>query len=304
MSRIKTRARIYQQIRAFFNGRGFIEVDTPLLAGATNTDAHIQSVVCRVNQREAYLQTSPEFAMKRLLSEGSGSIFQICHAFRDEEQGARHCPEFTLLEWYSVGFDYRQLMDQVGELLEILTGSEVVVERLSYRQAFQQCLGFDPLTAELDQIRAQVAQSVATIDPQTLSRDDCLDLLMGTTVCHGFKGWTLVYDYPASQAALARLKSDDPRVAERFELFYRDMELANGFSELTDAEEQRSRFERDNVNRLTAGLAEYPVDEQFLAALEAGMPNCAGVAVGIERLLMVLSNTSDIRQVQTLKDQN
>lgn len=240
--------------------------------------------------------------MKRLLSQGCGSIFQICHAFRNEELGHRHRPEFTLLEWYSVGFDYQQLMKQIEDLLESLLGYSVAVQRLSYRKAFEQCLNLNPHSAGLDLLRDQVKKSVPSIDPLSLTRDECLDLLMGMIVCQTFTGWTFVYDYPASQAALARLSVDDPRVAERFELFYRDMELANGFSELTNAREQRARFEQDNVLRRRAGLVEYPVDEPFLAALEAGMPDCAGVAVGIERLLMVLSNRSDIELVQALKD--
>lgn len=291
-----------QQIRAFFDTLDFLEVDTPLLSPSTNTDVHIQSIAAVVNNQTQYLQTSPEFAMKRLLVQGSGSIYQLCHAFRDEEQGRRHQAEFTLLEWYSLGFDYQQLMDQLQQLIIRLSDTQIEFNRISYSNCFSTYLDLDLQHDTDSRLRACVNQYICGIDSSELSRDDCLDLLISEVVSKRFQGYTFVYDFPASQASLARLKADNPLVAERFELFYQDMELANGFSELTEAEEQRARFEADNLKRKNNGLAVYPLDEDFLRALEQGLPACAGVALGLDRLLMVLLQKDSIQQVLTLQD--
>lgn len=297
---LKTRARIVQQIRAFFARQDFLEVDTPLLGISTNTDVHIQSITARVNGETMYLQTSPEFAMKQLLAEGSGSIYQIAHAFRDEERGRRHHPEFSLLEWYSVGFNYRQLMDQLQQLIVELSNNEPAFQRLTYYSAFEQVLGVNLRDAGVETCQQLVQQHVPGIDAQTLNRDQCLDLLISEVVSKQFSGFTFIYDYPASQAALARLCANDPALAERFELFYNDMELANGFGELTDAVEQRQRFEADNRKRAEQGLAEYPIDEAFLNALAQGLPDCSGVALGLDRLLMVMQSFDHIEQALSL----
>jgi lysyl-tRNA synthetase class 2 len=286
-----------QAIRAFFDRLGYLEVDTPLLQATTNTDVHIQSVQAQVNGRVCYLQTSPEFAMKRLLAAGSGSIYQLCHAFRDEERGRVHRSEFSLLEWYSVGMDYRDLMLQLQQLIRELVGYDPGFRLLSYTQAFQQALGVDPVHADDDVIRYALEQHIPGLVAPDLERDACLDLLMSQVVAPGFGGFTLVFDYPASQASLARLNGANPLVAERFELFHGDLELANGFSELTDGREQRRRFMADNAQRKQRGLAEYPLDEAFLSALDAGLPECAGVAVGLERLMMVLLDTDSLDEV-------
>jgi lysyl-tRNA synthetase class 2 len=295
---LKARARIYQQIRVFFARRDFLEVDTELLSDYTNSDAHIQSIQARVSNRRQYLQTSPEFAMKRLLVAGSGSIYQICHAFRDEEQGRRHRAEFTLLEWYGVGYDYWKLMDQMEELIQFLLEETQPFRRVSYYDCFQQSLGLDLRLADLAQCRDAVQQRIAGIDVATLGRDDCLDLLISQVVSKQFQGFVFVYDYPASQASLARLKAEDDQLAERFELFYNDMELANGFSELTDPDEQRQRFESDNLRRQQSGLETCDMDAEFLSALEAGLPACAGVALGLERLMMVMLQLTEINQLK------
>jgi lysyl-tRNA synthetase class 2 len=299
---LQYRARILQRIRAFFDARGILEVDTPLLAPATNSDIHIQSIEARVNGATRYLQTSPEFAMKRLLAAGSGSIYQICHAFRDEELGRRHRPEFTLLEWYSVGLDYQQLMDQMVELVCALADQPVAVARISYRDVFDSYLGLDPLDSSIDGLRQWVASEIGGIDIDSLDRNDCLDLLLGQVIAPRFDGFTFVYDYPAQQAALARISECDSSVAERFELFHGDLELANGFGELTDAKEQRSRFEADNRAREALGRPVYPLDERFLSALEQGIPQCSGVALGLERLLMVLLGKDDIAELCLIAD--
>ena len=298
--RLIHRARLLRGIRAFFDGRGFLEVDTPLLDAASNPDPHIQSIEARVNGRRQYLQTSPEFAMKRLLAEGSGPIYQIAHAFRDEEQGRRHRAEFLMLEWYVPGLDYRGLMAQVEELILALWEKAGRASHLSYVEAFRHHAGIDPLDARLGHLRKATEALAPGLDVHALDRDDCLDLLMSLAVAPCLQGLTFIHDYPASQAALARLKSGDPRLAERFELYYGDLELANGFGELTDATEQRARFEVDNRRRAELGLPVYPVDENLLATLGRGLPDCAGVALGLDRLLMAMTGADDISEVLSL----
>jgi len=294
---IRERARVYQQCRAFFNTRGCLEVDTPLILPATSTDPNIESF--NVADRPGFLQTSPEFAMKRLLSSGCGSIFQICHAFRQGEAGHLHHPEFTLLEWYRVDFDYQRLMDEVELLITTLSLRQCQFNRVSYRELFQRELGLDIDGIELQNLRRRSAELVLGSDCEKLDFDQCLDLLMGVAIAPRLQGYQFVYDYPVSQAALARVRADDPRVAERFELFFNGIELANGFSELTDAEQQRTRFERENKIRRSRDLPVYEIDENLLAALDSGLPNCAGVALGLDRLLMVLLDLDSIEQVLT-----
>lgn len=281
------RARMYQRIRAFFDAQGYLEVDTPLLGVSTNTDVHIQSVKANACNRLFYLQTSPEFNMKRLLAAGSGSIYQICHAFRDHEQGRRHHLEFTLLEWYSLGFGYFELMDQLGQLIEYLSEKYISIHRVSYFDSFNNLLGLDVCEADIEECQDCASRHVPGINAKQLKRDECLDLLISQVIAKRFTGYTFVYDYPASQASLARLKPGNSLFAERFELFYNDIELANGFSELTDARQQQQRFEQDNLMRVEQGLETIPIDEDFLQALKQGMPDCAGVALGLDRLLMI-----------------
>ena len=302
MNILQQKARLYTKIRAFFDRCDTLEVDTPLLSPSTNTDVHIQSIQARVCGKDQYLQTSPEFAMKRLLAQGSGSIYQICHAFRDEEQGRRHRSEFSLLEWYSVDFDYVELMNQVEQLITELTGKHQVFHRVRYFDAFFNAFGLDLQVASADDLRQVVKQHIKGINVDQWSLNDCQDLLISQVIAKQFQGFTFVYDYPAAQASLARIKPDNRSVAERFELFYGEMELANGFTELTDAGEQRARFLQDNQRRLEQGLADYPVDEAFLQALEQGMPECAGVALGLDRLMMVMLEVDDISQVLSISE--
>ena len=299
---IHERARVYRQIRAFFNTRGCLEVDTPLLMPATNTDLHIDSIEVSSGGRRRYLQTSPEFAMKRLLAAGSGSIFQIGHAFRDGERGRRHNPEFSLLEWYRVGYDYHQLMDEVELLITSLSLRQCHFTRIRYKELFQQALDLDIDRATLTELHAVVADRVAGAEPASLDADQCLDLLLGAVIAPGMRGYQFVYDYPLSQAALARVSAEDSSVAERFELFHDGLELANGFSELTDPSQQRARFESDNRKREQKGRQRLDLDERLLAALEHGLDDCAGVALGLDRLLMVLLELDSIEQVLTFCD--
>ena len=299
---IRQRARVYKQIRAFFDQRGCLEVDTPLLMPSTNTDLNIASIAVAHTGRRYYLQTSPEYAMKRLLAAGAGSIFQICHAFREGEAGRRHNPEFSLLEWYRVGYDYRQLMDEIELLITSLSLAQCRFERISYRQLFRRFLDLDLDRADLEEIRSCCARQVAGSDAAALDSEQCLDLLLAAAIAPAMRGYLFVYDYPVEQAALARVSADDARVAERFELFHDGIELANGFSELTDATEQRARFQRDNQARHARGLPQLEIDERLLGALQAGMEDCAGVALGLDRLLMVLLDLDDIEQALTFRD--
>jgi len=297
---LRARAAVLAVIRRFFDERGVLEVETPALSAATVTDLHLHSVACRldvVGRSARYLQTSPEFAMKRLLAGGSGPIYQICKAFRDGEQGRRHNPEFTMLEWYRPGWDHHRLMDEVDELLQTVLGV-AAGERVSYADAFLRHTGVDPHAADDGELRARVA-ALGVSGVAELDRDDLLNLLLSHSVEHrlGVGCPTFLFDYPASQAALARVRPGDPPVAERFEVFIDGIELANGFHELADPEEQRRRFEADLGERRRRGLPEVAVDGRLLAALAAGLPDCAGVALGVDRLVMLKIGTRDIADV-------
>ncbi len=263
-----------------------LEVETPLLCSGTITDPAIAPVFCGGSSGERWLQTSPEYPMKRLLAAGSGPIYQVCKAFRSGEAGARHNPEFTLLEWYRPGFSLAQLMQEVGDLVQAALG-EKQVQVLTYRELFQRSLGIDPLTADSDELEAFVRQRL-DYGGGAEARDTWLDLLLTHLVEPELEGLVFVHDYPASQAALACLREEgDVVVAERFELYVDGVELANGYYELTDADEQRARFEADNQVLAARGEATRPLDARLLAAMAAGLPACAGVALGLDRLLMM-----------------
>lgn len=277
--------------------RQVLEVETPLLGQAASTDVHLESL--SIGNAQCFLQTSPEFAMKRLLVAGSGDIYQICKAFRAGESGKRHNPEFTMLEWYRSGFDQFQLMAEVAELVSLLLG-DCPVNRRSYRSAFAEVLDIDPHRASVSELAA-LAQQHTGYAAGDDDRDTLLDLLMSQVIEPqlGRGELTFIYDYPASQCALAKVKIDGQgaAVAERFELYVEGVELANGYHELTDAEEQRQRFEADLAERLQRGLSQVPMDQRLVAALQEGMPSCAGVALGLDRLLMLMVGTDSIRDV-------
>lgn len=310
LSVLRLRAELLAQIRAFFAARGVLEVETPALSAAAITDPHLASFkTCysgpgSQHGRPLYLHTSPEFAMKRLLAAGSGCIYQIARVFRDGEAGSRHNPEFTLLEWYRVGFDHHRLMDEVAELVGMLLAGRLALaepERLSYRQIFQHHLNLDPHRATVADLAACAETRNISI-PTGMPPDDpdpWLDLLLTHCVEPrlGSGRLTFVHDYPASQAALARLRPDDPPVGERFELYINGIELANGFHELGDAVEQRRRFAQENAARRAAGLPIMPMDEHLLAALEFGLPDCAGVALGFDRLVMLATRKTSLAEV-------
>jgi len=299
------RAKLYRLIRRFFDEREVLEVETPILSAAGNTDPNIESFSTRFSghvdagARERWLRTSPEYPLKRLLAEGVGDCYELGRVFRNGEAGGRHNPEFTMLEWYRVGWDHRQLMDETVALVQqalalVDRRAEVVVT--TYRRLFLDELGIDPLLADIDTLRAPLAEF--GIGPDGLGRDDWLDLLITHRLQPAFPRdrITVIHDYPASQCALAKIRADDPPVAERFELYLGRYELANGYHELNDADEQQARFERDNAVRRERGLQEIPIDENLLDLLDA-MPDCAGVALGVERLLMCLVDTDAIADV-------
>ncbi|MEJ2631281.1 MAG: EF-P lysine aminoacylase EpmA [Acidihalobacter sp.] len=300
---LRQRARMLAGIRAFFAHAGVLEVETPALSQAAATDVQIESFAVPAGPGMRYLHTSPEFPMKRLLAAGSGDIYQICRVFREDEAGRYHNPEFTLLEWYRLGWDAERLAQEVVELIGAVAQAlerpaPAVVRRLSYAQAFGEALGLDPHAATSTELNA-VARAQGLHVVGDLGRDGWLDLLFSESVAAAFAPETLtvIDDYPASQAALARVRPGTPPVAERFEVFAGPVELANGFHELTDAREQAARFEADNRERDLRGQGSVPADGRLVAALEADLPDCAGVALGLDRLLMWLGGWERIDQV-------
>lgn len=304
----KLRARLLGRVRDFFSRHGVLDVDTPILSTAGTTDPHLHSfragsLAPGSDCPPHYLHTSPEFAMKRLLAAGSGSIYQICKVFRAGEAGRLHNPEFTMIEWYRVGMGYQTLMDEVAALVtEMLVGLRRLApaERLSYRDAFLHHTGLDPHRASARDFRGVAeARGVSVSGLAGDDRDAWRDLLLTHFVePHLGRGrLTFLYDYPASAAALARIRAEDPPVAERFELYLDGIELANGFQELTDAAEQRGRFERDRTARRELGLADIPMDERLVAALAHGLPECSGVALGFDRLVMLAAEAATISEV-------
>ena len=302
---LRQRALVLQKIRHFFAVRDVLEVDTPALSHASVTDEHLHSFSTQFTHpflpqaSTLYLQTSPELAMKRLLCAGSGAIYQICKSFRNEEAGRFHNPEFTMLEWYRPGFDHLQLMTEMDELIQMVVGCDSA-ERVTYQDVFKQYLGYCPLTATLTDIKSLACQyGYAELAANENNKDTLLMLLFSQHIEPkiGQDRPCFVMDFPASQAALARISPTNPLVAERFELYFQGIELANGFHELTDGPEQLRRFEQDNVKRQLMGLEIMPIDHNFIAALDYGLPACAGVALGIDRLLMLALNYSEIDQV-------
>lgn len=298
---LKKQAEIIDKIRTFFAERQVLEVSTPLLSHSTNTDVHIASfqIPYKSHPKTLYLQTSPEFHMKRLLAAGSGSIFQICKAFREEEQGKWHNPEFTLLEWYRIDFDQFQLMDEVDLLLQRILHSEKA-KRLTYAEVFQNYLNIDPYTITISELE-RCLEHHDIIGINNVDKDTYLNLLLTHLIEPqlGLDQPLFVYDYPASQAALSKIRKGNPDVAERFEVYVNGIELANGFHELTDATEQRERMMQDNLIRKKLKLPQISLDENFLAALNHGLPNCAGIALGLDRLFMLALQATRVSEVMS-----
>lgn len=305
---LRVRAEIVGRIRRFFCQRNILEVETPLLSWAGVTDVYIDSIPAWYSGPGApdghtlYLHTSPEYAMKRLLAAGSGAIYQICKVFRQGERGRRHNPEFTMLEWYRPGWDHHALMAEVEALVREVLPAAIALgesEYISYRDLFLRSLDLDPFCAGLEALKATARAHGVNYQVDDPDRDTWLDLLLSHLIEPqlGQGRLTFVYDYPPSQAALARVQQQDPPVAARFELYLNGVELANGFHELTDVAEQRSRFEADLRQRQQLGKPQPPRDEALLSALEAGLPECAGVALGLDRLVMQAVKTRSIDEV-------
>lgn len=294
LNKLQARAALYHNIRDFFYKRGVLEVETPLLCSHGITDVYIQNIATQ----NRFLQTSPEYCMKRLLCKGSGPIFQICKAFRDEEFGTNHNPEFSMLEWYRPGYTHHQLMDELDELVQHLLSTQPATKK-SYRDIFLEFINTDPLTCELGTLHDIIKQHDLLQNVADIDHDTALQVILGDLIEPkiGVKNPIFIYDFPASQAALAKIRPDNPPVAERFELYYKGYELANGFHELTDANEQLARFQQDQKKRQALNLPTSEIDHYFIDALKQGMPPTSGVAVGLDRLLMLTTNSNSISDV-------
>ncbi len=299
------RAAIVAEIRRFFSDRGVLEVETPTMSQATITDIHLFPFETRfvgpgaAEGMTLYMMTSPEYHMKRLLAAGSGPIYQMGRSFRNEEAGRYHNPEFTMLEWYRPRYDMYRLMNEVDDLLQQILDCDSA-ETVSYQQVFIRHLDVDPLSADKAQLREAAAKlDLSNIADEEEDRDTLLQLLfaMGVEPHIGREKPTFVYHFPATQASLAEISTEDHRVAERFEVYYKGVELANGFRELTDGNEQRQRFEQDNRKRAARGLPQHPFDNNLLDALKHGMPECSGVALGVDRLIMIALGADSIADV-------
>lgn len=291
------RVQILAKIRAFFTRRNVLEVETPLLGASTNPALHLHSFHTTYQTRDFYLQTSPEFAMKRLLASGSGDIYQICKAFRDGERGKLHNPEFTILEWYRINFNHHQLMDEMEQFLHFVLNTPIA-QRITYRELFLQFLNVDPFSETSELKKVALAKGLDA--NLTTDHDTWLQLLLTHFIEPnlGQKQPVFVYDFPASQAMLAKINPGNPKIAERFEVYFKGMELANGFHELNNSQEQRQRFELENKMRIKLNLPIIPLDENFLEAL-LHLPPCAGVAVGIDRLITLMAQVNSLAEVIT-----
>lgn len=303
---LRTRAQVMSKIRRFFADRSVLEVETPLLCSATGTDPQLDFFSSYFHSQpdnmEMFLQTSPEFAMKRLLAAGSGSIYQICKAFRNGELGRYHNPEFTILEWYRIDFNLNQLMEETADLIVELLGIPTEsISRISYKELFEKVTGLNPLFFNQKEY-AEYAANNKIKDAILLCEDDhamWLDFIFSYKVQPTLKEQSLcmVFGYPAIQSSLARINQNDSRVADRFEVFIKGIEVGNGFFELADAVEQERRFDQENSSRQVKKLRTINKDEKFLDALRHGLPDCSGIALGIDRLLMSIADVNSLNDV-------
>jgi len=294
---LQERACLLRDIRDYFSIQEVMEVETPLISSAGNTDPEIESIR---TGNGGYLRTSPEFALKRLLAAGSGDVFEMGRVFRAGESGRSHNPEFTLLEWYRNGFSYQQLMDEVATLIRHCGRGKFdqwPQQKLSYQELFLHFVGLDPFTASEQELCVKAKEN--GIDDIELDRRQWLDLLISLVIQPALpeNQLTFVYDFPEEQAALAKIRPGSPPMAERFELYLGRTELANGYQELTDAQEQQRRFEAENLQRTNRDQAICEVDHNLIKALEHGLPECAGVALGVDRLLMAIVGADSIDDV-------
>ncbi|TWT39921.1 Elongation factor P--(R)-beta-lysine ligase [Thalassoglobus neptunius] len=309
---LRKRAALLNHVRKEFDRHGYWEVETPLLSQETCIDQWIEPMEFHAGDKVRYLQTSPEFAMKRLVASGAEAIYQICKAFRGHESGENHNCEFTLLEWYRVGDDYHAQMDFVEHLLRAALDFSIQnawipqnalpkkFHRISYESAFVQYANISALTASDDDL-IQHAHDLGSTDIRQLRplRDDVLNFLLATRVEPELEklGAVFLYDYPANQSALARVRNDEPPVSERFELYVNGIELCNGYQELTDPQELRRRMKQQNALRAARGLREFETETHLISAMESGLPECAGVALGFDRLAMLCLGLKSVREV-------
>lgn len=293
---LKDRAKILHTLRDFFYQRNVTEVDTPLLCVAGTTDVYLDSMTVTLNNQTRYLQTSPEYAMKRLLAAGMGDCYQIGKAFRVDEVGKNHNPEFTMLEWYRINFDHHQLMNDMDELLQLVLKC-LPAQRISYQQLFLDHLNIDPHSASIEDLKKTAPELCEALDEEIDTKDDYLMLLLSHLIEPkiGFDRPCFIYDFPASQAALSKVR--DHKFAERFEVYVNGIELANGFHELQNAKEQLKRFEKDNKKRCDLHKPEVAIDYRLISALEDGLPNCAGVALGVDRLIMLALQKEKLSEI-------
>ncbi len=310
---LRRRGRLLREARNFFARLDVLEVETPVLSTTGTTDPNLSNVSCGLAaypKQDFYLHTSPEYAMKRLLAAGSPDIYQICKVFRDRELGSHHQPEFTMIEWYRKDITLNEMIDETCALIQTLSDTALpqagddgpgVAAQYRYQAVFMNATGLDPLLAEPAELQQCATRLTDRVTPEFTAqlgadKNAWLDFLMSHVVIPGLPDEKLVvvHHYPADQAALARLDPGDERFAERFEVFYRGLELANGYRELRDAEEQRRRFDTDRQRRAAAGIEDIPVDNALLAALDSGLPECCGVAVGFDRVVMTIENLPNI----------
>ncbi len=300
----RSRATMLNLARTFFDDRQILEVCTPALSAHATMDPNIESIVATQSGYQSYLHTSPEYFMKRLLAAGYPDIYQICRVFRSGENGRRHLSEFTMIEWYRLNFELKRIMKETADFITtLLTHNKLAQEpiQVSYTEAFQNALALDPLHADIDSIARALDADAYLRERIGDDRDAWLDLAMSTQVATTFTTdrLTLVYHYPIGQASLAQVCPLNEELSDRFEIFYGPLELANGFVELTDADVQEKRFRRDQKERKTRGIAIHSIDENLIDALHAGLPTSAGVAVGLERLLMIDNDLDDIQATTT-----
>lgn len=290
---LRDRAQMFAQARNFFAEKGVVEVDVPILSKGAPVDTYIDVMSTSLSTGEVgYLHTSPEYAMKRLLSQGIGDIYQMSHVFRDGDIGHLHNPEFTMVEWYRIGMTFPQLIEETLDFIRLFIGPEKA-EWITYREAFKRYAGIDYISATVPELIACAPDSLPK-EAASWEKEVLLHYFMGFVIEPNFQNLTVIKDYPPSQAALAKMEDG---VALRFEVYFKGVELANGFHELTDAKEQRRRFHEDNEERLQMGKKSLPLDENFLQALEMGLPDCCGVAVGFDRLMLLRHNKKHLEEV-------
>lgn len=303
---LKKRASLLRKVREFFFQRNVLEVDTPSISKYASIDLHLDAIGVQPGNQHPlrYLITSPEYHMKRLLCAGSGSIYQICKSFRQEDCGSRHNPEFTMLEWYRVGLNHWQLMQEVDALMENLLELPPS-DKISYQEIFERTLDINPFEIQLEQFSA-ACESYKLSPPddflcKTVDPDEWLNFLMGFIIepTLGKEKPVFIYDYPASQAALAIINPENPKSALRFELYYKGVELGNGYTELGDHQLLSQRFEESNQQRIEANKESYCIDKRLIEATESGMPACSGIAIGFDRVMMLAADQKEIDQVQT-----